>query len=124
MEQEMTSMFTPSVHSSADMLNSRCERRKRQRIHRPFPTQLQGEDVRGETFESSTVTENISAGGFYVKLDRQMRSGGRFNASIRFITAANPAGLRVHLSGSVIRTTPLSDGTYGTAARILDYEFE
>ena len=43
------------------------ERRRKPRVHEPFPVTVHGIDPTGESFEVKTVLENISAGRLYLQ---------------------------------------------------------
>jgi hypothetical protein len=94
------------------------DRRIKPRISNPFAVVVRGVDVSGRAFQSETVLDNLSAGGLYVRLEREVSISSRLFIVIRFT-----ARLRVALSGVVLRKEPLGDGRSGVAVRIGRYRF-
>jgi len=74
--------------------------------------------VSGRAFQYDTVLGDLSAGGLYVRLEREVPISSRLFVVIRFT-----ARLRVALSGVVLRREPLGDGRSGVAVRIRPHRF-
>ena len=102
----------------------RLERRVTTRIRTPalIKVRVSGE---GRHSELTTIIDNVSAGGFFVRLMRELVPGGRLFAVIKF--AAGPGGgevaAQLAVRGRVLRVEPLTAGVFGTAVRIENYRF-
>src|SRR5207247_8661738 len=93
------------------------ERRRKPRIHEPFPARVRGIDWRGDPFEVEAVLDNLSAGGLYVRLKRRTEDGAKLFVLFRLATRLAPdaKGLRVAARSRVLRSEPLPDGAFGIA---------
>ncbi len=93
------------------------DRRTHPRINKPFPARAWGEDAAGNPFNLDCVLDNLSAGGLYVRMPRQMTVG----SEIRFVVRlSNPKETvaTAGLFGTVVRDEPGSDGQHGIAISI------
>ena len=101
------------------------ERRVSERVFEPFWTIVQGVARTGEPFSIETVVDNISEGGFYVRLPLEMAPGERVRAIISFTTS--PTGEsqapRLWISGEVLRVELLDGGCCGTAVSLNKHRF-
>ncbi len=98
------------------------ERRRKPRIYQPFPATLRALDQHGHRFEATTTLDNLSAGGFYLRLTRPVEKGAKVSIVTRLSTG--PAqGPLVVMRGTVVRTEPQADGRYGIAVMIKQRRF-
>lgn len=122
MMQMGTSRYTGSVAREPFIV----ERRRTPRIQWPSWAKIRGANADG-IFEVQTVIDNISAGGFYVRLLSEVEVGARVFCVFGF--TSYPASIqakeapRLAVRGSVLRVEPLAGGVYGVAVRILNYRF-
>ncbi len=93
------------------------ERRRKPRIHEPFPAKVRGIDCMGDPFEVEAVLDNLSAGGLYMRVDRRMEAGVRLFIFFRLATRLTPEakGLRVAVRCRVLRSELQPDGACGVA---------
>ena len=111
----MTSIYLPVI---GDRLTTsdHAERRGKARIDLPFAVIVRGSDAKGIPFEVETVLENLSAGGLYMRLDRDVEPGAKLFCLICFSTSAQDRGAtRIAARGVVLRAEPRPDGTSGVA---------
>ena len=110
--------FNPATHAG--------ERRRHPRIDEALPVKVSGVDEDGQTFESATLLDNISAGGLYMRLARCLALGMQLSVTVRF--TANPSSdapaVRLSATGEVLRAVMLPDGTCGVAVAFTNYLFE
>ena len=94
-----------------------AERRAKPRIQTPFPVSVRGVDADGEAFEVSTILDNLSAGGLYLRLVRRVEPGAEVSMEIRLSTAPARGALRAVTHGVVLRVEPRFGGACGAAVR-------
>ena len=100
------------------------EYRRHERIYEPFPAMIRSVDASGEAFQSHALLDNLSAGGFYVRLDHRVEPGTKLFAVVRISTSPPEVpGPRVAMRGIVLRVEPQPDGTWGIAVRFTRYRF-
>ena len=95
----------------------KSERRTSARISVPYVVRIRSLDGDGNRFKEDTVVKNLSGGGLYVILTRDLPQGAEVLIAIRLATAhavGRPA-LRLAARGTVLRVQKQSDGRYGTA---------
>ena len=102
------------------------ERRKKPRIYTPFHARVSGVNSSGEAFEASTVLDNMSSGGLYLRLEEDVTRGTNVVVTIRLSTrhidlvpVANVA-----VKGVVLRNEEQMDGTYGLGISIRTRRFQ
>jgi hypothetical protein len=99
------------------------ERRFMRRFDMRLPAIVKIAD--GSVDELLTETQNVSARGVFLYLDRSLAAGARIHVTLTFpphVTLTEP--LRVRFSARVVRVeTPLPAARVGIAAVIEDYEF-
>jgi len=61
------------------------------------------------------ILKNLSGGGLYVRLEREMAVGAYVSLAVRLSTVFEGPALRLVARGNVIRVEPQTDGSYGTA---------
>jgi len=102
-----------------------AERRSTPRLRGPLPSLVRGVDAGGETFETETVLDDMSACGLRLRLGRSMRPG----ASVFIVTTLKrslesaASAPRVALRCAVLRSERLCDGSYFVAAAVLHHRF-
>lgn len=102
------------------------ERRHTPRIYDPFPTKVQGLDVSGKSFEVTTVLDNISAGGIYLRLNPTVNVGTSLSIVFQlpsFSTRAEGTPPRVAVQGKILRVEPKHGGVQGIAVAITQHRF-
>ena len=101
------------------------ERRSHSRLYESFPALVRGTTADGEAFEVSSVLDNLSAGGFYVRLRTRVEQEAKITATIRLTTNKTDEALgpRVAIEGVVVRTEPCPDGMQGIAVRFTSHRF-
>ncbi len=97
------------------------DRRAHPRINKPFPARAWAEDAAGNPFNLDCVLDNISAGGLYVRMPRQMQLGSEIRFVVR-LSSPTEAVVTAALFGTVVRDDPGSDGQHGIATSINRYE--
>jgi len=85
------------------------------RISTPFPIRLRKLENAGQSFKEETILKNLSGGGLYVRLEREMAVGAYVSLAVRLSTVFEGPALRLVARGNVIRVEPQTDGSYGTA---------
>ena len=95
------------------------ERRSKPRVTVPFRATLQGADAEGLQFEVTTVLDNLSSGGLYLRLAREVRVGTRLLIDVHFYghgdVLLEEPGLGLEVYGSVARVDTIPGGSYGVA---------
>jgi hypothetical protein len=85
------------------------------RISTPYPIRLRKLENTGPSFKEETILRNLSGGGLYVRLEREMEVGAYVSLAVRLSTVLEGPALRLVARGNVIRVEPQTDGTFGTA---------
>lgn len=100
-----------------------AERRNKIRIYEPFPAKVSGVDQAGKPFEVETALDNLSSGGLYVRLLREVEQGAELSVVVRLSRDASEKVMapRVSARGVVLRSEPQSDGRRGLAVRLTRY---
>ena len=101
------------------------ERRQHPRLYEPFSVLVRGVDACGEAFESTTVLDNFSAGGLYVRLMWRVEPGVRLFAIVHIAPAMNPTGSepRVAVRGRAVRVELHLEGQWGVGMRFTHHHF-
>lgn len=95
------------------------ERRLKPRIYDPFPALVKGLDQDGKPFEVKTIIDNLSFGGFYVRLMPCLRPGARIFLLIYLShDLTGDSAPCVAVRGKVLRVDHLPGGVCGVAAVI------
>jgi hypothetical protein len=97
-----------------------------ERIHERFFVRVKGRDAAGEKFKVTTILENISGGGLYVLLDREVEGGAPLSFFVNFSTlppveAANAP--RLCARGRVLRAEAQPGGLCGVAVLFTRHRF-
>jgi len=95
------------------------ERRTSDRIEAAYPATMRGVDIEGQHFKEQTLSQNLGAGGLYLRLRRAVREGAPISVAVRLSTAPDVTipVLRLAARGTVLRVEPNLDGSYGVAVR-------
>ena len=103
----------------------KVERRKKPRIYTPFHARVSGVNSSGQAFEASTVLDNMSSGGLYLRVEHDVAQGSQVAVTIRLSTkhidlvpVANVA-----VKGVVLRNEEQTNGTYGLGISINSRRF-
>ena len=97
------------------------ERRAKKRIRHSFPTRVSGVDTDGCEFSLEVGLENISSGGLYLRMPRQVKSGDTVKVLVHFSNGL--PGATAAVVAGVVRVEPGLDGLNGIAMAIKHYEF-
>ena len=113
--------FSRDAASIADMQANSQERRAMRRFDMRLPAIVRLEGAS----EFHTETQNVSARGVFLYLDRAVETGAKLEVTLTFpphITLTD--AVRVRFRSRVIRVeNPLPSARVGVAAMIEDYEF-
>ena len=105
------------------VLEASPERRTMRRFDMRLPAMVKVADASVD--ELLTETQNVSARGVFLYLDRPLAEGSRITVTLTFpphVTLTDP--LRVRFTARVVRAeAPLPASRIGTAAVIEEYEF-
>jgi hypothetical protein len=85
------------------------------RICTPYPIRLRKLENSGGGCKEDTILNNLSGGGLYVRLKRELKMGAYVSLAVRLSTVLEGPALRLVARGNVIRVEPQTDGSYGTA---------
>ena len=96
-----------------------ADRRQHLRIALPFPATVEGVNDGGRPFECATVTDDLSAGGVYLRVAERVREASEITVTAR-LSVATKRGMVVRLKGKVLRVEPKPGGAYGVAVRVED----
>lgn len=112
-----------STHEIPDqmlVIENTGERRSKSRIYDPFPATVRGVDVSGTPFQGKTVIDNISTGGLYLRLMQRLERRTTLYIVVQLSNTQidGEPGLRLHLSGEVLRVEPRVGGACGFAISI------
>ena len=101
------------------------ERRTSSRIETPFPALVRSVDVDDQPFKEYAVLDNLSSGGLYLRLARQIQPGTRLFVLIRLSIAPDDDSSTacIALHGVVLRVEPRPGGVFGTAISLAHYRF-
>jgi hypothetical protein len=106
-----------------DMLQPGQERRSMRRFDMRLPATVKLADMAAT--ETLTETQNVSARGVFLYLDRSLAPGDKFEVTLTFpphITLTD--SVRVRFTARVVRVeNPRPSARVGTAAVIEEYEF-
>ena len=119
-QNEMEAVSSGSTPNQVEV-----ERRIKPRIYRPFHARVRGVNAGGEAFEVSTVLDNMSSGGLYLRVEQNVRQGADISVIIRLSTkkvdlipVANVA-----VEGVVVRNDAQPSGVYGLGISISTRRF-
>lgn len=101
------------------------DRRRQERIYDPFPAMVRGVDATGRAFLSKTTIDNISTDGLYLRLMHQVEHRTKVYIVVQLsnVHIDGESGMRLHLSGEVLRVEPRLGGACGIAVTIKKNRF-
>ena len=101
------------------------ERRHAPRLAFSFPVAVVGVDAGEGAFDVSTVLDNISAAGLYVKLGRRVEPGTPLLVVVHLCAAGRETldTARVAINGLVLRSEPQPCGACGLAVKFTSHRF-
>jgi PilZ domain len=101
------------------------QRRSKIRIQEPFPVTVRGVDRNGQEFLTETILDDVSAGGFYLRIPQHVEQGGKLFVVIQLSSENACKGItpRVAARGHVLRSEPKPDGRFGLAVEIRHHRF-
>jgi len=129
-QEKMRAASADSAHAmrhDADSIPDEVEveRRIKPRIYKPFHAKVRGVNAGGEAFEVSTVLDNMSSGGLYLRVEQDVKQGSGISIIIRLSTkkvdlipVANVA-----VEGVVVRNEAQPRGVYGLGISISNRRF-
>ncbi len=91
------------------------QRRLKPRIDLPIPATLRGNDASGNPFDLEVAIDNLSVGGFHVRLERRLEVATSLLALIRI------AGMEVEATGAVRWVDSKPDGSFGHGVAFQNY---
>lgn len=100
-----------------------ADRRSKPRIYDPFPALIKGLDRDGKLFEVKTVLDNLSFGGFHVRLMPCVETGAKLFLLIRLSSNANGQAPCIAINAKVLRVVELPGSVCGTAATITKHRY-
>jgi hypothetical protein len=101
------------------------ERRGKPRIRALCPAVVRGFDPVQGKVEEEAVLENLSATGLYLLLSRQVPQGSSMFVLFRLaqVFGEQKQAPRIAVHGTVVRTEPQPNGTFGVALKFRHYRF-
>lgn len=130
MQEKMGVVSSSSVRAIREGTDSgqnqvEVERRIKPRIYKPFHAMVRAVNAGGEAFEVSTVLDNMSSGGLYLRVEQNVNQGAGISVIIRLSTkkvdlipVANVA-----VEGVVVRNEAQPSGVYGLGISISNRRF-
>lgn len=93
------------------------EQRAKPRISLPFPAEVSGKDDRGEAFSVTTVLDNVSGDGLYLRLLSCVEPGSKLSIVLRLLTAPDliEPSPGFAIEGVVVRAEEMAGGACGVA---------
>ena len=101
------------------------ERRIKARIDLPFSAKVRGVDANGEAFEMDSVLDNLSAGGLYLRMARNLIQGAELLVLVELPTgsANNTGPSQIEAQGVILRAEPQTSGLCGVAVAFTKHRF-
>lgn len=121
----LTTYFIDTESQAADYQQEFHDRRKTARIQTPVPIRIRRPGA-GHGSDVMTVVDNLSAGGFYVRLRLKVARGETLSALIKFSSPDSDESRgapRLAVRGRVLRVDKLPGDAYGAAVRVLSHRF-
>ncbi len=96
-------------------MQARTERRKKPRIQGPIAASIWGIDSNGARFDINAFVDNLSMGGLYVRLRRQVSQAAHLSFAIRLPSPSGleASGMQFTAVGVVRRIDIIPGGAYG-----------
>ena len=120
----MPAQGTATLAENAFVVHEGLERRSKPRICELFPVTVHGVDGNGEAFETTTVLDNLSTDGLYMRLSQSVQPGATLSIVIQFAAGPIKGELttRVVTYGVVLRSELTSTGECGVAIKFSRYQ--
>lgn len=100
------------------------ERRNNLRIVCNYPAIVEGIDLQGKPYEENAKLANLSAGGLYMWINRNIVCGSKISVTILFSdTPIDINTPKIATKGILLRNEPQTNGTYGAAVKFVHYRF-
>ncbi len=100
------------------------DRRVKPRINCDYPAVIGGYDADGYRYKENARLANLSAGGLYMIINRNIECGCALSIKIllaRSLLDGDPP--KIMANGVVVWTEHRSDGSYGVAVKFTSYQF-
>ena len=106
----MLAQALPSTHGGRDQ-------RAKPRISVPFPADVRGRDERGDEFSVTTVLDNLSGNGLYLRMMPCVDLGTKLSIVLRLFTPSDlvNAEPRFAIEAVVVRSEEKAGGACGVA---------
>lgn len=93
------------------------EQRAKPRIAVPFPADVTGKDEKGEAFSITTVLDNVSGNGLYLRMMPCVDAGSKLSIVVRLLTPSDlvDSEPRFAIEGVVVRAEEMTGGACGVA---------
>ncbi len=105
-------------------MQTNYEKRSKPRINCDYPACVKGCDVDTAKFKEDSRLTNLSAGGLFMRVNRNIEYGSSVSVIIYLtstsITTDTP---KLSTKGTVVRTEPHVDGSCGVAVQFTNYRF-
>lgn len=100
------------------------ERRNKPRINCDYPAIVEGIDLQGKTYEENAKLANLSAGGLYLWVNRDIVCGSKISVTIFFTKKQLDKNTpQIATKGILIRNEPQANGIYGAAVKFEHFRF-
>jgi hypothetical protein len=107
-----------------DINGALLDRRSKPRIKCAYPAIIRGSTKNGKKFEENATVLNLSAGGAYVMVNRQIDNGQELSVKIGFPTGSLELGTsKLATVAIVVRTEDFSEGVLGVGIKFQHYRF-
>lgn len=93
------------------------DQRSKPRISLPFPADVRGKDDKGREFSISTVLDNVSGNGLYLRMMPCVQAGAKLSIVLRLLTSSDlvDSDPRFAIEGIVLRSEEKAGGARGVA---------
>jgi hypothetical protein len=93
------------------------DQRAKPRISVPFPADVQGHDDKGKTFNITTVLDNVSGNGLYLRMMPCVEPGTKLSIVLKLLTPSDlvDSEPRFAIEGVVVRAEEKTGGACGVA---------
>ncbi len=93
------------------------DQRAKPRISLPFPAYQRGKDEKGKEFNITTVLDNVSGNGLYLRMMPCVQPGTKLSIVLKLLTPSDlvDAEPRFSIEGVVVRSEEKTGGACGVA---------
>ena len=100
------------------------ERRLKPRMKCNYPAKIQGREGNGKKFEETGRVVNMSRNGIFVLMNRAISDSYQVSVQIALPTGILEYGSsKLITTGTVVRTEPCPDGTFGVAIKFQNVRY-